>query len=78
MNYLDGYEKDICGHCNLKRTPEGYDGCVGELQGVMNACCGHGDYRMAYVQFNHQDYSKYPNKFIVTGKEALKQIKLLK
>ena len=41
-----------CGHCGLSSTPEGYDGCLGELPGVMNACCGHGSYGEAYVQFD--------------------------
>ena len=50
-NYLDGYAKEICGHCGLKRTSEGHDGCIGELNNVMNACCGHGENKVAYVQF---------------------------
>jgi len=41
-----------CGYCGLASTKEGYDGCIGELKDVMNACCGHGEMRMAYVQFN--------------------------
>jgi hypothetical protein len=32
-------------------TPEGHDGCLGTLPGVMNACCGHGDPRDTFVQF---------------------------
>ncbi len=51
-NYLDGYAKEVCGHCGLKRTTEGHDGCVGTLKNVMNACCGHGEIQMAYVQFD--------------------------
>lgn len=44
--------KEICPECGLKRTPEGYDGCLGKLDGVMNACCGHGKYGSGiYVQF---------------------------
>lgn len=39
-----------CGHCQLKNTPEGHDGCLGKLPEVMNACCGHGEPRAAYVQ----------------------------
>jgi len=41
-NYLDGYGKENCKHCGLNRTEQGHDGCIGELTGVMNACCGHG------------------------------------
>jgi len=49
--YLSGYGKPTCGFCGLDRTPEGHDGCIGTLPGVMNACCGHGDTEMAYVQY---------------------------
>lgn len=51
-DYLDGYNKRVCGHCGAKRTPEGHDGCLGELDTskVKNACCGHGENRMAYIQ----------------------------
>lgn len=62
--------KPSCGHCGLKRHPDGYDGCIGELEGnVANACCGHGGIRGPYVQFYHNDdddFSKYlknPNKY---------------
>ena len=73
-NYLDGYEKDVCGHCNLKRTSEGHDGCIGTLPNVMNACCGHGEDSVAYVQLNHKDYVTDPNKKLIKGKEAIVMI----
>ena len=31
-----------CGHCGKGQTEEGYDGCIGNLPAVKNACCGHG------------------------------------
>ena len=40
-----------CGYCGKERTIEGHDGCLGELIGVTNACCGHGRISAAYVQF---------------------------
>ena len=40
-----------CGHCHKHSTPEGHDGCLGTLQRVANACCGHGNSPEAYVQF---------------------------
>jgi hypothetical protein len=40
-----------CGHCRLPNRPDGHDACLGELVGVMNACCGHGVDEQAYVQF---------------------------
>lgn len=49
---VDGvYAERTCGHCGIPQTPEGHDGCLGELAGVENACCGHGQERDAYVQF---------------------------
>lgn len=44
--------KRPCGRCHKQSTAEGHDACLGTLAGVMNACCGHGDDRMAYVQMN--------------------------
>lgn len=73
-NYLNGVGKNICGHCSKHRTLEGYDGCIGYLPNVRNACCGHGEDRSAYVQFNHEDYQNKPNKYRITGKEALEYI----
>lgn len=48
---LKDYEKEPCVHCDKYKTYQGHDGCLDELDGVMNACCGHGDVRLAYVQF---------------------------
>lgn len=44
-----------CGHCGLANTPEGYDGCIGEVPGALNACCGHGDDSAAYVQLAERE-----------------------
>ena len=74
-NYLDGYEKERCDHCKLKRTAEGHDGCIGFLPGVKNSCCGHGEDNCAYVQFDHSEYSKEPNKFRIADQEALDYIR---
>ena len=42
----------ICGKCKLPPTGEGHDGCLGTLPGdVMNACCGHGNDELAYIQY---------------------------
>ena len=40
-----------CGYCGKDNTPEGHDGCLGTLPGLMNACCGHGIESGTYVQF---------------------------
>ncbi|OLF36528.1 hypothetical protein BTW00_05420 [Psychrobacter sp. C 20.9] len=45
----------VCVKCGLMPIIDGdevYDGCIGKLPGdVMNACCGHGDDRSAYIQY---------------------------
>ena len=38
-----------CGECGEAMTPEGHDGCLGTIPGVVNACCGHGTEAEAYV-----------------------------
>ena len=43
-------ERD-CGKCNCQQTKEGHDHCLGTLKYAMNACCGHGETREAYIQF---------------------------
>jgi hypothetical protein len=52
-----------CGNCGSNPTKEGHDGCLGELKGLMNACCGHGDEREAYVQFL--------DGTVISGKDAV-------
>lgn len=45
-------QRGECVKCGLGPTTEGHDGCLGTLPDtVMNACCGHGNDRQAYVQF---------------------------
>lgn len=58
------WENRPCGHCGKANTAEGHDGCLGALSGLMNACCGHGNTRDAYVQ--------YPDGKTVHGKKAVK------
>lgn len=46
----------ICATCHKGPTPEGHDGCLGTLPGpIMNACCGHGNDRQAYIQYWGED-----------------------
>lgn len=41
----------------------------------MNACYGHGQNSTAYVQFNHNNYKKEPNKILLQGEKAVAYIK---
>jgi hypothetical protein len=40
-----------CGHCGRPNRADGHDACLGELPGVLNACCGHGVAAEAFVQY---------------------------
>ena len=61
------YKNRPCGYCNKPQTKDGHDACIGILENVMNACCGHGKDDEAYIQFF--------NGVCVRGKEALSIIK---
>jgi hypothetical protein len=52
-----------CVLCQRPETPEGHDPCLGTLEGVTNACCGHGDVIHAYVS--------YPNGEVIRMQDAL-------
>ncbi len=40
-----------CTFCHLPPTPEGYDPCLGRLENVTSACCGHGGVVEGYRVF---------------------------
>ena len=61
-----------CKHCDKPNHPNGHDGCLGELPFVNNACCGHGELGMTYVQF------KGKNLYCVRGWKASVIQKILK
>lgn len=35
-------EERPCIFCKKAPTPEGYDACLGKIEGAFAACCGHG------------------------------------
>lgn len=47
----ENYKTKPCGNCGKEYTKDGHDGCLGNLIGIMNACCGHGNIDESYVQF---------------------------
>ncbi len=59
-----------CGHCGMEDTPEGHDGCLGTLPGVMNACCGHGRAEEAFVQLAPDD--------VIRGRAAVALIETMR
>lgn len=34
--------KRRCTRCGKLPTPEGHDACLGRIEGLSSACCGHG------------------------------------
>lgn len=68
---------DHCNHCDKHCTKEGHDACLGTLPGnIMNACCGHGESKEAYIQYHDGKDVNVQIKRIA-GKEALEEIKKL-
>lgn len=57
------YKTRPCGHCDKPITKEGHDGCLGTIPGARNACCGHGEINMAYIQFQ--------DMFCIRGQAAI-------
>ena len=37
-----------CKKCGNPPTKEGYDWCIGEIEGAKSACCGHGKEEIKY------------------------------
>lgn len=72
-------EKTItCLHCSLFITPAEPDPCLGQLPGVVYACCGHGLSSSAYVvladyKFKNIPWSNIPDncKITLRGLSAL-------
>lgn len=46
------YNKRPCGYCGRHNTENDHDACIANLPGVRNACCGHGEIKDCYVQFD--------------------------
>lgn len=59
-----------CKHCKENVNEQGHDKCISNLNGVRNACCGHGNNSEAYVQLN--DGTTY------YGDRAVAEIKKIK
>jgi len=69
-------QRGICVHCLKGPTQEGHDGCLGTLPApVMNACCGHGKARLAYIQYWAEDGTGGKR---ISGDEAIREQARLK
>jgi hypothetical protein len=55
-----------CQHCGKNETAVGHDGCLGEIPGVIFACCGHGNPAHAYIYWE--------NGLMVRGFDVVRRI----
>lgn len=39
---IDDWTHRPCVRCHMVPTKEGYDACLGHIEGAVAACCGHG------------------------------------
>lgn len=62
--------KRPCKHCGKSPTEDSHDACLGNLIGVRNACCGHGNHKEAYIQFL--------DKTCIYGYDAIRVLNVLK
>ncbi|KAF5051915.1 hypothetical protein DSECCO2_414030 [anaerobic digester metagenome] len=61
-----------CPHCGRMPTKDGHDGCLGELESVISACCGHGRVE-SYVIVSDEDIRFYRKEMTVEEyKKAMK------
>jgi len=42
-----------CGKCGKSFGEDDHDPCLANLPGVANACCGHGESSLSYIQFTN-------------------------
>ena len=46
-----GWQPRACAHCDLPYGESLHDPCLGTLEGVVEACCGHGNESRRYVSY---------------------------
>jgi hypothetical protein len=52
FEFFQGSDR-VCYECGKKVKKSEPDACLGNLPGVKNACCGHGDPARSYVHFTN-------------------------
>ena len=57
-----------CGHCKKMQTKDGHDPCIGTLKDVQNACCGHGNNDLAYIQYDDGSELRGESVFVAIKK----------
>ena len=51
-----------CARCGKKPTAEGYDACLGYIEGVESACCGHGKLLFMYSKYHAEGIMRTQKK----------------
>lgn len=46
-----GWAPRTCAHCLRPYGESLHDPCLGQIEGAIEACCGHGDPTRAYISF---------------------------
>lgn len=67
----DTHNDRACSYCDLPATKEGHDGCLGTLEDVRNACCGHGVTKEVYVQFTDGSSVRGEDAMVVLKQKCL-------
>ena len=49
-----------CPKCNKMPTEEGYDACLGKIEGAKHACCGHG-IQEGFIMYEDGRYVETPD-----------------
>lgn len=55
-----------CAKCGKPPTPEGYDACLGHIEGAISACCGHGVFE-PYVRCTMVTFLNDPFDAVMTA-----------
>jgi len=60
----------VCPECKMARGEDGHDPCLGQLPGVMFACCGHGGKGgcLGYICFENGTVLRWGRKKITVEK----------
>lgn len=64
-------DKPLCPHCNEPQTEDGYDSCIGFIEGAMYACCGHHLKRNAYKTTAYIMWNNGSTKYFDSTDEML-------
>ena len=62
-----------CAKCSEAPTEKGHDYCLGTLPFVWNACCGHGNTKMAYIQWYKNRFFRFSGRLAIITQKILRK-----